>query len=164
MKQLISIVLLLFFSSLQAQITDVNQNEFISLSPNLSVLEDPLAVSSLPQRHLFDIKIDLNVNPFKQKRVINMVKVTAQKAQSQNYQLSQFNFVDRQLAMFRKEKPQLNNSLQTSLSPGYHDQYIYSNSNRVNNQAFKENETINTSYFNRLRTSPFRRYRNYWRY
>ncbi len=153
------------FSACLAQINDFNEVQTINLEPNLSILEDPFSIKNLPQPQLLNMVIDLNVNPFQKKREINMVAATARKAQSQNYNLSEFKFVERQLAIFRKERPKLNNSLQTPFSPDYHDQLIYSGSFRVNNDAYKANKTFKTpSYINNLYRSPYRRYRGFWQY
>ncbi|QSS97428.1 hypothetical protein [Psychroflexus sp. ALD_RP9] len=153
------------FSTCLAQIDDFNQVQTINLEPNLSILEDPFSIKNLPQPQLLNMVIDLNANPFQEKRQINMVAATARKAQSQNYNLSEFNFVERQLAIFRKERPRLNNSIQTPFSPDYHDQLIYSGSNRVNNEAFRANKTFQTpKYINNLYYSPYRRHRGFWQY
>lgn len=163
----LSLYIIIFFIGLVssfAQALDGKQNEVINLSPNLSFLEDPFAVENLPQPNLLKIRINLQVDPFAQNRQVNMVAATERKARTLKNQQGNFSFIDRQLASFNKERPKFGISFEGINAPDYHNQPIYSGSNRVDNQAFRESKTIEIPLYNNIYTSPYRRYRNYWNY
>ncbi|MGO1729804.1 hypothetical protein [Psychroflexus halocasei] len=106
-------------------------------APSLSVLDDPFSVNNQIENSISTMRIDLNVDPFREKRQINMVAAIEHKKQQKNRSLDEFSFVKRQLASFEANKPKLDNSVNL-YSPSYNDQPIYSGSNRVKNSVYED--------------------------
>lgn len=106
-------------------------------SPRLSVLNDPFSVNNQIENSISSMKIDLDVDPFQEKRQINMVAAIERKKQRRNRSLDEFSFVKKQLASFEANKPKLDNSVNL-YSPSYNKQPIYSGSNRVKNSVYED--------------------------
>lgn len=137
MKKLFTLCfILLSFYALQAQ--EFRGQLFESFdAPTLSVLDDPFSVRNQIDNSISTMRIDLNVDPFREKRQINMVAAIERKKQQKNRSLDEFSFVKRQLASFEANKPKLDNTVNL-YSPSYNDQPIYSGSNRVKNSVYED--------------------------